>query len=126
MADELTDRAKLTVDEQMGDIASKVSKRYARVCLWTDRADLEQQAWVVLLEFKQRWAPRNPSGEIDRSKFGNFAHRTVVRQLSRYTWRVSSPVYLSDHACGAEATRGFRRVELDTLEPCESDETAAE
>ena len=112
-----------TIEQQMADIATKLSTKYARTCWWAERAELEQEAWVVLLEFRTRWAPRDPAtGEIDRGKFGNYAYRAVARQLSRWLWRQSSPVRLPDHACKAAVAGEFRRASLAAAEPWGNDD----
>lgn len=99
------------IEQQMGDIARSVSGKYARRCWWADPRDLEQQAWEILLDFKVNYAPRvDGTDEIDPSKFGNYAHRAVMRQLSRYLWRQSSPVSLSDHDCAAAVAGTLRKA----------------
>jgi len=97
----------------MARIARDVSWKYARRVWWQDQQELEQQAWSVVLEVKQHYAPRNPSGTIDRDLFGATAYTAAMRQLSRWLWRESSPVSTVDH--DVKNMAGVHRAPIDKL-----------
>lgn len=103
-------KRKETIDEQMGRIAHDVAWKYAERVWWADVDDLEQQAWIVILDVKKNWAPTDRYGEIDRSRFEGWAYRAAFRQVSRYLWSESAPV-------GGGRDRdleGLHRVELNS------------
>jgi DNA-directed RNA polymerase specialized sigma24 family protein len=87
-----------TLEQQMAGIASSVARRYYSRCWWADLADLEQQAWVIVLEVLREYPPMvdTENFELDRIAFGAWAYRACMRQLSRYLWRASSPVSAGD------------------------------
>jgi len=103
-----------TLEQQMERIARDVSWKYARRCWWQDQRELEQQAWIVILEVRQHYAPLKEDGTLDRDVFGAWAYKAAMRQLSRWLRRESSPVSTSDH--DVPNMQGVRRaptLELD-------------
>lgn len=99
-----------SLDDQMAGIAKAVARRYHTRCWWTDLEDLEQQAWVVVLEVLRKYAPQTEAGELDRKAFGSWAYVAAMKQLSRYIWRQSAPVSASDHDVSKLA--GLHRAEV--------------
>lgn len=83
---------------QMAGIVRSIALRYKSRVWWADLADLEQQAWAVVLEVYREYAPTSAAtGALDRGRFGSWAHVAAMKQMSRYLWRESSPVSTCDH-----------------------------
>lgn len=82
-------------------VVTKLALAYARRCWWADVTDLEQQGWEIALKALTT-AP--PSAEAA------WAYHAVRRQLSRYLWRLGSPVSASDHS--VRDLRGVTRTQV--------------
>lgn len=104
------------LEEQMAGIARSVAVRYCARCWWANPADLEQQAWIAVLEVRQYYA--NGNEQFDRAAFGGIAHTAALRQLSRYLWKESSPVSAYDKEVAQ--MRGMTRAAVDPRLPDES------
>lgn len=107
-----------SVEEQLDHIAKEVARRYASRCWWADLADLQQQAWVVVLEVYRCNPPLLDSGDLDRDRLGSFAWVAAMRQLSRYLWRQSAPVSATDHEI--KQLSGIHHCQLDLQVPDQS------
>lgn len=107
-----------TLNDQMTGIVKSVARRYHTRCWWSDLRDLEQEAWLVVLELASVYDKdlRGPDGEIDRRLFGAWAYRAAMQNLSRYLWRQSAPVTVSDQAC--KEMRGVHHHEVSPLLEC--------
>lgn len=100
-----------SLNEQMAGIAKSVAMRYHARCWWADLEDLEQQAWVVVLEVLRWYFPETDMTEEEhRRAFGQLAYTATMRQLSRYLWLQQAPVFTVDH--DVRALRDARRAPL--------------
>lgn len=72
-------------------IAKAASRRYKRRCWWASLPDLEQAAWVAILEAERTHDPQTGI------PFEGYAWRAVVNQLHGAVLRESAPVSAPTH-----------------------------
>jgi len=92
----MTEPADETPEEIMARVARDVSFKYAARCWWQPREEIEQQAWLVVLDVRQNYAPTHADGTLDHNAFGAWAYVAAMKQISRWLWRESAPVSTSD------------------------------
>ena len=79
-----------TLDAALVVLARIAASRYKRKCWWADRAALEQQAWVAMLEAQRTHDPQTGV------PFAGYAWRAIINQLHGAVLRESAPVSAPD------------------------------
>jgi DNA-directed RNA polymerase specialized sigma24 family protein len=93
---------------ELGEVVPRIAGRYAAKCWWADRDDLEQEAWVAVLEAKSTWDP-------DRGvPLHWYAWRAAALRLRNYLWEHSSPV--TGPRCRGEVLKGLTRAPAELLD----------
>jgi DNA-directed RNA polymerase specialized sigma24 family protein len=87
--------------ETMQRVVRQVAGYYAKRVWWADKADLEQEAWVHVLEAASWY-------EGPDAKFAGYIYSAASRNLSRYMRAQSAPVSGRD-----KKTEGMHRTEFD-------------
>lgn len=68
-------------------IAEIVTKRYSRTYSWVPRSDLQQEAWVAMLEALPRY-------DSSRSTLDGFLYVTANTALMHLTWSATAAVHI--------------------------------
>ena len=88
----------------MGNVYERVVKRavapFLRRCAWAERADLEQEAWVALLDALPRYDERRP--------LEAFLFVAATNAVHRYVWRSGAAVHVTVRNAG-DLPREIRR-----------------
>lgn len=77
---------KPVLDAAMVVLAHSAASRYKRKCWWADREELEQTAWVAMLDARRSYDPQTGV------PFEGYAWRAVINQLHAVVLRASAPV----------------------------------
>ncbi len=92
----MTVRAKETTEQTIARVAQDVARRYAKRCTWAEERDLQQEAWLVLLEVRATFYKVDPERSPDH--FGAACWSAAMRHLSRYLWKRCTPFSIGDHS----------------------------
>ena len=91
--------------QRVAEVVATIAKRYSRKVWWMDRADFEQESWLVALQIEKGF-------ESTEDNLAGYVRNALVRHLSRYSWRYSAPVSAGKPEL---RLRGLQRADADEL-----------
>ena len=71
---------------ELAEVVKRVAARYRAKCWWADLDDLQQEAWVAVLEAQQTWDPNRGV------PLHAYAWQSASRRIGNYLWEQSTPV----------------------------------
>lgn len=74
-----------TMQAEAARVAQQVAKAYARRCEWASREELEQEAWLSMLDALPRY-------DATQGDIGGFLYGAAQRGVHRLAWRLGSAV----------------------------------
>lgn len=91
--------------KELREVAKRVAMRYALRVWWADREEMEQEAWVAILEAARTWKPDGGAS------LRYYVERAAVLRVRRFLWKMSAPV--SGPVRNPEKLRGLHRAPLE-------------
>lgn len=95
-------------------VARQVTGAYARRCEWTDREELEQEAWCAMLTALPGFDPA-------RGDLGGYLYGTAQRAVHRFAWRQGSALSARVRNAG-DLPSSVRQVQQRTVDLADLDE----